>query len=145
MAETPPVLLDYIEGLKTHDVPRIGGTVSEDLAFVSANRTLSKPEFLKMLTALYTGFPDWNYDYDSVEVHGDLYAVKWRQGGTHKGVFAMPGLEPVAPTGRSVRIPEHYFHYKVAGGKIVMIRPEVVPGGAPRGILEQIGVKLPPL
>ena len=145
MAATPPVLLDYIEGLKTHDVPRIGGTVSEDLAFVSANRTLSKPEFLKMLTALYTGFPDWSYDYDAVEVHGDLYAVKWRQGGTHKGVFAMPGLDPVAPTGRTVRIPEHYFFYKVAGDKIVMIRPEVVPGGAPRGILEQIGVKLPPL
>jgi hypothetical protein len=98
-----------------------------------------------MLTALYTGFPDWNYDYDRVEVHGELYAVKWRQGGTHNGVFAMPGLDPVAPTGRSVRIPEHYFHYKVAGDKIVMIRPEVVPGGAPRGILEQIGVKLPPL
>jgi predicted ester cyclase len=141
----PPVLLTYIEGLKAHDVRKIADTVSEDLAFISANRTLSKPDFLKMLNALYTGFPDWHYDYDGVELHGDLYAVKWRQGGTHTGVFAMPGLDPVAPTGRTVRIPEHYFRYRVTGDKIVVIHPEVVPGGAPRGILEQIGVALPPL
>ncbi|HZP93640.1 MAG TPA: hypothetical protein VFB20_12275, partial [Burkholderiales bacterium] len=67
------------------------------------------------------------------------------QGGTHTGVFALPGLDPVAPTGRSVRIPEQYFFYKVAGGKLIEIRPDPVPGGAPRGILEQIGVELPPL
>ena len=141
----PPVLLAYIEGLKAHDVGKIADTVSEDLAFVSANRTLSKPEFLKMLNALYTGFPDWHYDHDAPQWQADLIAVKWRQGGTHQGVFAMPGLDPVAPTGRKVKIPEHYFFYRVAGERIVMIRPEVVPGGAPRGILEQIGVSLPPL
>ena len=141
----PAVLLSYIEGLKKHDVSGIAQTVSEDLAFVSATRTLTKPEFLRMLTALYTGFPDWHYDYDGVEVHGSLYAVKWRQGGTHTGTFALPGVAPVPATGRVVKIPEHYFHYRVVGDKIVMIKPEVVPGGAPRGILEQIGVKLPPL
>lgn len=141
----PPVLLRYIEGLKKHDVAGIADTVSEDLAFISATRTLTKPEFLRMLTALYTGFPDWHYDYDGVEVQGNLYAVKWRQGGTHTGTFALPGVQPVPATGRTVKIPEHYFHYRVVGDKIVMIRPEVVPGGAPRGILEQIGVKLPPL
>jgi predicted ester cyclase len=145
MPAIPPVLLAYIDGLKAHDVPKVADTVSDDLEFVSANRTLGKPQFLKMLTALYTAFPDWSYDYDSVEVHGDLYAVKWRQGGTHTGVFAMPGLDPVAPTGRTVRIPEHYFRYRVTGDKITLIYPEAVPGGAPRGILEQIGVPLPPL
>ncbi|HTS52542.1 MAG TPA: ester cyclase [Burkholderiales bacterium] len=141
----PPVLLTYIEGLKAHDVRKIADTVSEDLAFVSASRTLNKAEFLKMLNALYTGFPDWHYDHDAPQWRADLIAVKWRQGGTHQGVFAMPGLDPVAPTGRKVKIPEHYFFYRVAGERIVMIRPEVVPGGAPRGILEQIGVRLPPL
>ena len=149
MADTaspvPSVLLAYIEGLKSHDVPRIADTVSEDLAFVSANRTLGKPQFLAMLTALYTGFPDWSYGYDGVERHGELYAVKWRQGGTHTGVFAMPGLDPVAATGRTVRIPEHYFRYRVTGDKITLIHPEAVPGGAPRGLMEQIGVALPPL
>jgi len=141
----PSVLLTYIEGLKAHDVRKVADTVSDDLAFVSATRTLNKAEFLRMLGALYTGFPDWHYNHDAPEWHGDLLAVKWRQGGTHEGVFAMPGMDPVAPTGRKVRIPEHYFFYRVAAERIVMIRPEVVAGGAPRGILEQIGVPVPPL
>lgn len=49
------------------------------------------------------------------------------------------------PTGKTVQIPEHFFFYKVVTGKIVEIRPDPVPGGAPRGIFEQIGVILPPL
>ena len=65
--------------------------------------------------------------------------------GTHTGTFALPGLAPVPATGREVKIAEHYFFYRVRGNRIVEIRPEPVPGGAPRGILEQIGVPVPPL
>ena len=145
MQDVPPVLLDYIEGLKTHDVERIAGTCAEDLAFIAATRTLTKPQFLAMLRALYTGFPDWHYDYDGVEVRPDCYAVKWRQGGTHTGTWNLPGMAPIPPTGKPVRIPEHYFFYKVRGDKLIEIHPEPIPGGAPRGILQQIGVEAPPL
>ena len=141
----PEVFLRYIEGLKTHDVEKIAGTVSDDLQFISATRTLGKPDFVRMISALYTGFPDWHYDHDPIEWHGEQLAMKWRQGGTHNGVFAMPVMDAVQPTGRKVIIPEHYSRYRVSGDKITVIHPEVVPGGAPRGILEQIGVKLPPL
>ena len=145
MQPIPKALTTYVEGLKTHDIEKIASTVSVDLAFIAATRTLDKPQFLAMLRALYTGFPDWNYDHDPIEFHERVYAVKWRQGGTHLGVWAMPGMDPIPPTGRSVKIPEHYFFYKVKGNHIVEIRPDPVPGGAPRGILEQIGVELPPL
>jgi len=64
--QVPAVLQRYIDGLKAHDVDTIAGTVADDLAFVAATRTLDKPTFLSMLRALYTGFPDWNYDYDGV-------------------------------------------------------------------------------
>ncbi len=141
----PPVLLRYIAGLKAHDVEGIADTVADDLSFVSAGRTLSKPQFLAMLRALYTGFPDWSYDHDPVELHDGVYAVKYRQGGTHTGTWTLAGMDPIPPTGRRVRIPEHYFFYKVRGDRIIEIRPDPVPGGAPRGILEQIGVALPPL
>lgn len=146
MKPTPPVLLAYIEGLKAHDVEKVGGTAAEDIVFISATRVLDKPRFLAMLAALYAGFPDWHYAYDRIEDRGQgNYAVKWRQGGTHTGVWAMPGMAPISPTGRKVVIPEHYFYYRVAGDKLTMIFPEPIPGGAPRGILEQIGVELPPL
>jgi len=142
----PPVLLTYVEGLKTHDIRKIAGTVSDNLTFISATRMLDKAHFLKMLTALYTGFPDWNYAYDGIEDRGQgNYAIKWRQGGTHTAEWAMPGMEPIPPTGRKVSIPEHYFYYRVSGDKLTIIFPEPIPGGAPKGILEQIGITLPPL
>ncbi len=142
----PPVLLRYIAGLKAHDVATIAITVADEVAFIAAGRTLNKQQFLAFLTALYAAFPDWHYDHDAPEVRQDgSIAVKWRQGGTHTGTLALPGLTPVAPTGKTVIIPEHYFFYRVAGGRIVEIRPEPIPGGAPRGILEQIGLANPPL
>ena len=142
----PAALREYVEGLKAHDIARVAASVSYQLEFLSAAKLLGKTEFLDMLRALYAGFPDWRYEYDRIEDRGGgNYAIRWRQGGTHTGVLAMPGLDPIPPTGRSVRIPEQYFFYRVAGGKVVEIRPEPVAGGAPRGILEQIGVELPPL
>jgi predicted ester cyclase len=145
MSGIPTVIHSYIEGLEAHDVDRIAATVAEDLAFVTPARTLTRPEFLGMLRALYAGFPDWHYDHDPPERRGDAIAVRWRQGGTHTGTFAWPGLEPIPATGRTVTIPEHFFFYRVRGDRIVEIRPEPVPGGAPRGILEQIGAEAPPL
>lgn len=143
--QPPEVLQRYIRGLETHDVDLVGSTAAEDLVFISAARHLDKPTFLSMLRALYSGFPDWSYAYDGVEVNEGVYAIKWRQGGTHTGTWTLAGMDPIPATGKSVRIPEHYFFYRVRDDKLIEIRPDPVPGGAPRGILQQIGVAVPPL
>ena len=144
--QTPEVLLTYVDGLRSHDIAKIAGTMAPELKFISATRILDKEPALIMLTALYTGFPDWNYKYREIEDRSQgNYAIKWDQGGTHTGTWAMPGMEPIAPTGKKVRIPEHYFYYRIAHDKLTIIFPEPFVGGAPRGILEQIGVALPPL
>jgi hypothetical protein len=57
----------------------------------------------------------------------------------------MPGIEPVEPTGRAVTIPDQHFFYRVVDELIVEIRPDPIPGGAPGGILEQLGVEAPRL
>lgn len=145
MNAVPECLLTYMQGLHCHDVERIAGTVADDLAFVTPTATLNKNQFLQMLRALYAGFPDWHYDHGEPEVRGEMIAVKWRQGGTHTGTFVLPGSAPILATGKQVQIPEHHFFYRLRDDKIVEIRPEPVPGGAPRGILEQIGVLAPPL
>lgn len=149
----PAILLDYIEGLKTHDVARIAATMADDLVVISSGKTVAKADFLPFLHALYTGFPDWRYDHDAPEragadapeKEGDWWFVRWRQGGTHAGVFNMPGMAPIPATHRKVQIPEQRFFYRIAGDRLVAIRPEPIEGGAPRGILQQIGVALPPL
>ena len=143
--EVPPVIWTYIDGLTRHDIAQIAETVAGDVAFVSPSRTLNKDQFLDMLRALYTAFPDWTYRHDPPELRDGLVVVKWYQSGTHTGQFVLPGMDPVAPTGRSVRMPSQQFFYRVDGGHIVEIRPEPIPGGAPGGILQQIGVGAPPI
>jgi hypothetical protein len=142
----PPSLRHYVEGLKAHDVGKIGDAVADDLTFVTPARAMDKGQFLDFIAALYRGFPDWHYDHDEPEARADgAIGIRWRQGGTHTAPLALPGFPAVPATGRSVTIPEHYFFYRIAAGKIREIRPDPVPGGAPRGIFEQIGVALPPL
>lgn len=143
MNDLPAVMRTYIEGLKTHDVAKIATTVADHLAFIGAGRILNKMEFLAFLTAIYIAFPDWHYEHDEPEFRDDgSVAIRWRQGGTHSGPLALAGMPNVAPTGKTVQIPEHYFFYRVKDDRIVEIRPEQVPGGAPRGIFEQIGVNV---
>jgi hypothetical protein len=142
----PQILVDYVSSLVGHDLARIAATLADDMMFISATRILDKQQFIAMLRALYAGFPDWNHGYDGVESRGEgNYAIKWHQRGTHTGTWTMPGMEPITPTGKSVQIPPQYFFYRVADNKLVLIFPEPIPGGAPRGILEQIGVSVPPL
>ena len=116
--QVPPVLLRYIRGLETHDVDLVASTVADDLQFIAATRRLDKPQFLRMLRALYEGFPDWRYEYDGVELDDGVYGIRWRQGGTHLGTWNLPGMDSIPPTGRKVRIPEHYFHYRLRGDRL---------------------------
>jgi len=142
----PDALSKYIEGLKAHDVKQIGFTLADSIQFVTPARTMGKDEILAFLAALYSGFPDWRYEHESPKrLKNGSYAVKWKQGGTHTGHIEFPGYDGVPPTGKTVVIPEHSFFYKVINNELVEIRPDPIPGGAPRGIFEQIGVEIPPL
>lgn len=147
MSVPPPApLILYMKGLRNHDIGRIGSALAERVRFVTPVRTMDKAETLAFLAALYVAFPDWHYDNDPPRVCADgSWAVRWRQDGTHTGILAFPGLPPVLPTHRRVAIPAHDFHYRVIAAGLVEIRPDPAPGGAPRGIFEQIGVALPPL
>jgi hypothetical protein len=139
-------LASYVEGLKSHDVAAIDKSLSENVKFVTSVKTMGKPAILEFLTALYTGFPDWSYDHDDPVQEGDgSYSILWRQGGTHQATLDLPGFETVAATGKTVVIPKQRSFYRIGSEGLTEIRPDPVPGGAPGGIFEQIGVEQPPL
>ena len=142
----PPALELYIDGLKSHDLEKIGASFADEVVFVTPARTMGRDEILAFLAALYRGFPDWSYDHDPLVLRKDgSIGVFWRQGGTHTETLEFPGFDAYPATGKSVTIPEHFFYYRVSENGLTEIRPDPVPGGAPRGIFEQIGVALPPL
>ena len=141
-----PALAAYLAGLKAHDVDAIGSSLAEDVRFVTPVKTMGKTSILEFLAALYAGFPDWSYEHDEPVRHDDgSYSILWRQGGTHKARLDFPGFEAVPATGKTVVIPEQCFFYLVGAEGLTEIRPDPIPGGAPRGIFEQIGVEQPPL
>ena len=144
--EIPSPLALYMDGLRNHDLGKIEGSFARDIRFVTPARTMECSEILSFLSALYLGFPDWTYDNDPpVLTEEGAIGVKWRQGGTHTGALAFPGFDSYPATGRKVTIPAHFFYYLVDDLGLHEIRPDPIPGGAPRGIFEQIGVDQPPL
>tara|TARA_B100001964_G_scaffold240692_1_gene311108 strand:- start:4815 stop:5282 length:468 start_codon:yes stop_codon:yes gene_type:complete len=141
-----PALAAYVAGLKAHDVAAIGASLAEEVRFVTAIKTMGKVSILEFLAALYAGFPDWSYDHDEPVRHEEgSYSILWRQGGAHTATLAFPGFAAVPATGKTVVIPEQRFFYRVGSEGLTEIRPDPIPGGAPRGIFEQIGVKQSPL
>ena len=141
-----PTLFAYVEGLKAHDVAAIGASLAKEVRFVTPVKTMEKTSILEFLAALYAGFPDWHYDHDEpVRLGEGSYSILWRQRGTHTERLAFPGFEAVSATGKSVVIPEQRFFYRLGEEGLTEIRPDPIPGGAPRGIFEQIGVEQPPL
>ena len=141
-----PALNAYVAGLKAHDVGAIGASLAEEVRFVTPVKTMEKTSILEFLAALYAGFPDWSYDHDEpVRRDEESYSILWRQRGTHTARLAFPGFEAVPATGKIVVIPEQRFFYRIGSEGLTEIRPDPIPGGAPRGIFEQIGVEQPPL
>ena len=122
-------------GLKSHDIDLIGSSFDAGIRFVTPAKTMVRDEILEFLGALYRAFPDWHYDHDPPEDCGEgSFRVVWRQGGTHTATLAFPGFDPVAATGRPVRIPEHPFYYRVGSGGLTEIRPAGPRGGSARDL-----------
>ena len=141
-----PALAAYVAGLKAHDVAAIGASLAEEVRFVTPVKTMKKSSILEFLAALYAGFPDWHYDHDEpIRLGEGSYSILWRQSGTHTAKLDLPGFAAVPATGKKVVIPEQCFFYQVGSEGLTEIRPDPIPGGAPRGIFEQIGVEQPPL
>jgi predicted ester cyclase len=141
MNRIPTVLFEYIQGLKTHDLSMIARSIADDVRVVLPSRTLAKSGFLEFLGALYSAFPDWEYQHDEPEVlNEDRFAVKWYQAGTHTDILILPGRAAVAPTGKHILIPEQFFFYQIVADHIIEIRPDAITGGAPWGILERLGI-----
>ena len=141
MNQLPPVLLTYINGLESRDVAKIANALAEEIEVVLANGTLSKRAFLAYLTALYAAFPDWRYQHDEPTTLQDgSISIRWTQDGTHTENWVLAGSAPIAPTGKTIQIPKQLFLYRLAGEKIVEIRPESIAGGVPAAIFAQLGV-----
>lgn len=141
------VVTKYFRALEERDVDKVAGLLVGDFVFVNPVEPMSKEDFLRFMEGLFAGFPDYRFDHGDMRADGDVVTVGLRMSGTHTGTLdlPMPGLKPVPATGKKVVLPEQRFDYEVRDGRIATITPEPMPHAGIIGLLEQIGVKLPPL
>ena len=132
--------------LDSRDVKGLQALLADDFRAKGATLELTKQQALGYLQIFFTAFPDHSFGWTDFEEKGDLVYCSGQETGTHKGVldlnpFGMPVSLP--PTGKTFKLPESVFTFRVAGDKVTYYSEETVKGGGLAGILEQLGVKLP--
>ena len=104
---------------------------------------VGKQEFIGLMHVIHTAMPDFAFNISSFEEDGDMVIAKSHVTGTHTGVLALPGLPPIPPTGKKVRLPEEVQTYILKHGKLYVLYTDARPDAGIPGLLAQIGVEVP--
>jgi predicted ester cyclase len=106
-------------------------------------KSYNKREYFELMTALKQGFPDYSLNLRFLSAEGDAVKTVFDAIGTHTGIFQIPGITPIQPTGKVVALPRHMMTFILNGEKIREARLEDVSGGGMSGLLEFLDVQLP--
>jgi hypothetical protein len=141
--ETAKKVADLLE---SRDLKGLQALLADDFRAKGAAIVLTKQQTLGYLQIFFTAFPDHRFNFTDFEEKEGLIYCTGQETGTHKGVldlnpFGMPVLLP--PTGKSFKLPESVFTFRVVGDQVTYYSEEAVKGGGLAGILDQLGVKLP--
>jgi len=134
-----------------HDLERskLASLMADDFKMSEdgGSKTYSKEEYLAVLCdCVLPAVPDFRWGAaTNAETDNDGYAiVTVAATGHHTGApLKLPGLEPVAPSGKHFCLPDEVQKVKVQGDKIKEIVVLPTKGAGPRGLYIALGGKLP--
>ncbi|MCU7495670.1 MAG: ester cyclase [Ignavibacteria bacterium] len=106
--------------------------------------TLDASGFMSIHRALGNGIPDFRFNYEFLKEKGGAVNVRFHITGTHTKSMPAPyaGLRTIAPTNKSVNMPDEQVEFTVRDNKIQKLQVTHVEGGGLPGLLKQIGVDL---
>lgn len=110
----------YEEGINRHDAAGAAAFYSTDA--LNHGRRVGRAGMQAVFEALFSTFPDFNYQIEESAAEGEMVICKVTMTGTHLGQPTLSQtftgmLTGVPPTGKKVRV--HQFHlFRVAGGEI---------------------------
>ena len=133
------------EKMESSDPSRAAQYFTEDFAYEGTLvRPMDKEKFIEMAVALKKAFPDLSFNLKLVqEIPPDRVRATLAPVGTHTGIFAIPGLPPVAATGKTIAQPRQLVEYTLRGGQICQARMEHASEGGLKGLLEVLGLEPP--
>jgi hypothetical protein len=140
------ILQEHMRLIEQHSFDEAEALLSADFQFTGATpHAISGKNYVQLHRELLEGIPDWNYNFNLYKEEGNVVYGTVAITGTHTGTIAptfMPGVTPIAATGRKVWLPEEEITIKVRDGLISKIEIEPVPNGGVVGLFKQLGVSL---
>ncbi len=129
---------------EANDEATLASLVAEDFTMTGPTpQPLNKADFIGFMHVLLTAFPDFAFNISHFEENGDAVVAHSHITGTHTGTLALPGLPPIAATGKKVALPEEAQTYTVKNGQLQSLVTDARPDAGVPGILSQLGILLP--
>jgi hypothetical protein len=144
--ENSKIVEEVFSGMERNDFAKAESYASKDMKVTGpAPVPLGANEFFGTMKALVAGIPDWKFNYKIGSESKNVVETKVRITGTHTREIPspLPGVKNVAPTAKTVRMPEEKVTFTFSNNKIININVEKVQGGGIPGLLKQLGVEIP--
>jgi hypothetical protein len=132
----------YSAALHRGDLEAMTALVHDDFRLEGAGLDgIGKTEFIGAMKAQLDAFPDYSENPTDLTESGDIVRFVAHVSGTQRGALALPGMDPIPPIGRQIKLPPEPGWGKVSDGRLLVYHVEAVPGGGIQGILSQLGVR----
>ena len=124
------IFQNYTAALDRGDLVAMTALIHDDFRLEGAGLDgIGRSEFLAAMKAQIEAFPDYSEDPSDMSEDGDVVHFVAHVRGTQHGTLALPGMKPIPPTGRQIKLPPEPAWIKVSGGRLLVYHVEAVPGG----------------
>ena len=118
----------------------VASYLTDDFVFSGVTpQPVGKQEFIAGQQAWAAGAPDWHIALENLSERGDTIHGVSHITGAHTGTLALPGMPPIAATGRHFETRDDVTATLRGNQLATLTVVQSVPG-----ILQQLGVQLPP-
>jgi hypothetical protein len=130
----------YSEALGRADLAAMAALVHDAFRLEGAGLDgIGKSEFLAAMKAQLDAFTGYSENPTDIREQGDVVHFVAHVTGTHSGTLALPGMDPIPPTGRAIALPPEPAWVRISDGKLIVYHVTKVAGGGIEGIIQQIG------
>ncbi len=137
-----------LDAVENRQMDKFQGLLADDMVFTGpVPQPVGKQEMINLQTALIEAMPDWKFNATNFKQMGDKVIADLQISGTQTGALhlPMPGLMDVPATGKHVSLPPDPTTFTVVDGKVTKIESMANPQTGVAGILNQLGIPLPPM